>query len=203
MSWTTIPDSDLDQDSPLNQPLMTALRDNPIAIAQGLSGATVNETAWHQLEELTIGSDGSTITFTTDTSGYRAVRIIGGCAIVSATNPSVNIQVNISGYSTIAPISYTGTAPTAFMCDVTIDNMDSTAAAAQKIISGLTMFWDRTTATNDWDTTSSSTAPVTLLGVKKSSVVVSAVQLDFGANTVDVSEGAPTFHLYGVKRTQP
>ena len=39
MSWTLIPDSDVDQDSPLNQPLMTSLRDNPIAIAAGLSGA--------------------------------------------------------------------------------------------------------------------------------------------------------------------
>lgn len=31
--------SDIDRDSPVNQPLMTALRDNPIAIAEGSSGA--------------------------------------------------------------------------------------------------------------------------------------------------------------------
>lgn len=39
MSWTTIPDDQIDQDSPITQPLMTALRDNPIAIADGLPGA--------------------------------------------------------------------------------------------------------------------------------------------------------------------
>jgi hypothetical protein len=39
MAWTTIPNSDIDQDSPITQTLMTALRDNPIAIANGDAGA--------------------------------------------------------------------------------------------------------------------------------------------------------------------
>lgn len=34
-TYTTIPDGDIDQDSPVTQPLMTALRDNPIAIQEG------------------------------------------------------------------------------------------------------------------------------------------------------------------------
>lgn len=34
-TFTTITDGQLDQDSPITEPLMTALRDNPIAIAQG------------------------------------------------------------------------------------------------------------------------------------------------------------------------
>jgi hypothetical protein len=34
-TYTTIPDTDIDQDSPVTQPLMTALRDNPIAIGEG------------------------------------------------------------------------------------------------------------------------------------------------------------------------
>lgn len=38
-TYTTIPNSDIDQDSPVTQPLMTALRDNPIAITEGASGA--------------------------------------------------------------------------------------------------------------------------------------------------------------------
>jgi len=33
-TYTTIPDTDIDQDSPVTQPLMTALRDNPLAIAE-------------------------------------------------------------------------------------------------------------------------------------------------------------------------
>lgn len=34
-SYTAIPNGDIDQDSPITQPLMTALRDNPIAMAEG------------------------------------------------------------------------------------------------------------------------------------------------------------------------
>ncbi len=39
MAWTTIPDSDVDPESPITTSLMQALRDNPIAIAGALSGA--------------------------------------------------------------------------------------------------------------------------------------------------------------------
>ena len=34
-TYVAIPNGDIDQDSPVTQPLMTALRDNPIAIAEG------------------------------------------------------------------------------------------------------------------------------------------------------------------------
>lgn len=37
--YTTVTDSEIDQDSPITQPLLTALRDNPIAITEGASGA--------------------------------------------------------------------------------------------------------------------------------------------------------------------
>ena len=38
-AWTTIPDSDLDPESPITTSLMQALRDNPVAITEGASGA--------------------------------------------------------------------------------------------------------------------------------------------------------------------
>ncbi len=38
-SYVAIPNGDIDQDSPITQPLMTALRDNPIAITEGETGA--------------------------------------------------------------------------------------------------------------------------------------------------------------------
>lgn len=38
-TYTPIVDGQLDQDSPITQPLMEALRDNPIAIAEGAAGA--------------------------------------------------------------------------------------------------------------------------------------------------------------------
>ncbi len=37
-AWTTIPDSDLDPESPITTGLMQALRDNPVAIAGAVSG---------------------------------------------------------------------------------------------------------------------------------------------------------------------
>lgn len=39
MPWVTIPDGDIDPESPIDSPLMAALRDNPIAIAGGMAGA--------------------------------------------------------------------------------------------------------------------------------------------------------------------
>jgi hypothetical protein len=38
-SYVAIPNGDIDQDSPITQPLMTALRDNPIAITEAAPGA--------------------------------------------------------------------------------------------------------------------------------------------------------------------
>lgn len=38
-AYVTIPNGDIDQDSPLTQPLMTAMRDNPLAMFEGASGA--------------------------------------------------------------------------------------------------------------------------------------------------------------------
>lgn len=38
-TYTTIADGDIDQDSPITQPLMLAMRDNPLAIIDGSSGA--------------------------------------------------------------------------------------------------------------------------------------------------------------------
>jgi len=38
-TYTTIANTEIDQDSPVTQPLMTALRDNPLAIAEGDASA--------------------------------------------------------------------------------------------------------------------------------------------------------------------
>lgn len=45
MAWTTISNTAIDQDSPITVSLMTALRDNPAAIANGDSGAPRVQTA--------------------------------------------------------------------------------------------------------------------------------------------------------------
>jgi hypothetical protein len=42
--WTDILNSEVDTDSPITEALMTALRDNPVAIAEGASGAPQMQT---------------------------------------------------------------------------------------------------------------------------------------------------------------
>ena len=44
-SYTTIPDTDIDADSPLTVSLLTLIRDNPIAITEGATGAPKVQTA--------------------------------------------------------------------------------------------------------------------------------------------------------------
>lgn len=54
-TYTAIPNGDIDQDSPLTQPLLTALRDNPIAAREGATGAPYEASAWHPYDGGTIG----------------------------------------------------------------------------------------------------------------------------------------------------
>lgn len=77
-TYTTIPDGDIDQDSPVTQPLMTALRDNPIAIAEGASGAPrINLSAVSQV--VTAGAFyaiGDRSTYTHAASSYENAAVI-------------------------------------------------------------------------------------------------------------------------------
>lgn len=45
--YTGVPNGDIDQDSPVTQELFTALRDDPIAMAEGSTGAPVTAAGWH------------------------------------------------------------------------------------------------------------------------------------------------------------
>jgi hypothetical protein len=53
-TYAAIANGDIDQDSAITQPLMTALRDNPIALAEGASGAP--RISLLALERLTAGN---------------------------------------------------------------------------------------------------------------------------------------------------
>ena len=54
-TYTAIPNGDIDQDSPVTQPLMTLLRDNPISIAEGGANAVIAQTGWHPYDMVTVG----------------------------------------------------------------------------------------------------------------------------------------------------
>ena len=71
-SYVAIPNGDIDQDSPVTQPLMTALRDNPIAIAEGDNTAPVNQTAWHPYNKVTVNDANTGIIYNFPTDGAVA-----------------------------------------------------------------------------------------------------------------------------------
>lgn len=55
MTWTTIPNTDVDQDSPITVNLMTALRDNVEAGLEGDAGAPIAQGAWHAIDKVSVG----------------------------------------------------------------------------------------------------------------------------------------------------
>lgn len=61
MTWTNIPNSDVDQDSPITVALMTSLRDNPKAIADLNADAPYVQNTWHPYNGLAVsdGNDGT------------------------------------------------------------------------------------------------------------------------------------------------
>lgn len=54
-SWTEIPTTDIDQDSPVTQPLMTAYRDNIRAFAEAATDAPVSASGWNPYNQVDIG----------------------------------------------------------------------------------------------------------------------------------------------------
>ena len=54
--WKTIPDTDVDPDAPVTSELMYALRDNPVAIAEGAVGAPMLRVTQSSFVAPTVGS---------------------------------------------------------------------------------------------------------------------------------------------------
>jgi len=73
-TYTAIPNSDIDRDSPITEPLMTLLRDNPIAITEGAVGAPrILSPALDLTQTGIVSSTDNGVTFTT-TSAATSVR---------------------------------------------------------------------------------------------------------------------------------
>lgn len=119
-TYTTITNGQVDLDSPVTQTLITALRDNPLAIAEQTSGAPPVGGVWHFYNEATFGAgdgviydsstDGVVAAVETPTfeSGYE-YRIVGravdhnqtneqiGCALFQTATSSYTSALTISG----------------------------------------------------------------------------------------------------------
>lgn len=87
-SYTAIPNGDIDQDSPVTQPLMTALRDNPIAMAEGDDPAPriLGEAAGRDSSVLARRLPVATVTAGDVTSDQGQGQVTGTTGTTSATN---------------------------------------------------------------------------------------------------------------------
>lgn len=100
-AWVTLPDSDLDPDSPITTSLMIALRDNPIAISEGAAGAP--EVKHAALEDHTASAPkyqvGSVGGASTTSTGYTKVAEM---RIGSAGTIRVDFRLSIANAASTA-----------------------------------------------------------------------------------------------------
>jgi len=203
-SWTdpaTIPTS---PDDPVTSDFGTAALANPVAAFEGASGAPTCEVAWHELEVLTPSVDTTTITLTTDISAYRAVRLIGGAKAtgVADADPDITVEVNIGGgWRTLVSESPGSSAQWGVMVDVHVDNIDNNDSSGQRLLTGSVSFVETPAGNWDADRIMSVVAPVAAVWQDAGSAT--GIRVVNNTAQFDVSEGDPTFRLYGIKRTQP
>lgn len=107
-TYTAIANTAIDADSPITTGLMTLMRDNPIAIAEGASGAPRNAEASLASELYATGSSGSfsgsgtaTLTATVDTESYLENHFfLSNMVAVSGTGtPSATVAFSNNGGS--------------------------------------------------------------------------------------------------------
>lgn len=96
-TYTAITNAEIDQDSPVTEPLMTKLRDNPLAIAEGASGAPRIQKAAIQPNDLgynTLNYSFGSASGTVGGGGAATVSLISSLAFVPNFNAS---DVSASG----------------------------------------------------------------------------------------------------------
>lgn len=118
-TYTAIPDTSIDTDSPLTEELFTLLRDNPLAIVEGNatgSGVYVEKASfasdvgtWDAIETITIAASGhgANVLFDhVDNSNYNTFLIAGYSKGSTAGGRSVMIQTGNGGSYDAAGYSY-------------------------------------------------------------------------------------------------
>jgi len=100
-TYTSIIDSEIDTDSPVTESLMTRIRDNPIAITEGSSGAP-------KIQNAAIATD-----------AVRAAQIQAGAVAASelGTNSVINAKIKIASGT-----SYAGFLTTSASINITLHN---------------------------------------------------------------------------------
>jgi len=104
MTWTVIPNSDIDPDSPITTGLMTALRDNVAALANGDSGAPSIKPSTVLSDTITT-SGGQSIA-----SGTRWTPSSGLYSMIGLAANTCQLEINISGTWRLGAGNYNGLA---------------------------------------------------------------------------------------------
>ena len=113
MAWTTISNALVAVGAKPFATTIQALRDNPGAIAEGASGAPVNQAAWHPFDKVTVGDAATGVIYDFATNGARAsvtanfadgydylIRLVG-------VSPTASAPFQITGVSVTGGIGAT------------------------------------------------------------------------------------------------
>lgn len=204
-TWTDPATLNTDPKDPITSEYGTAVKNNPVALAEGASGAPTVEVAWHLITEYADATDSTaTITFSSlDVSGYRALMILGGYNTSSVTKGKWRVDVDFatSGWTTL--FEYQPSSNANIWAQATIWNVDS--AMTQQVFP----FWKTTygdvSGTMNWPAADYSTGTITDdVGLVNVNEVIEGIRINPDGGTYTGStDQATRFALYGIKRTQP
>ncbi len=104
-SYSAIANSEIDQDSPVTEPLLTKIRDNPIAISEGATGAPIDQAMWHPYDSTAVsdGNDGliydhavdgtvSTIVSPDFVDGYEYLFLVEGLSYTLGASSNLTLE---------------------------------------------------------------------------------------------------------------
>ena len=92
-TYTTITNAEIDQDSPVTQPLMTALRDNPLAIAEG--GPNAPELAVMPRTRGTLSASGGETALTiTGLDAHYWLHIFANIVVNYVNNTGYHVEIS-------------------------------------------------------------------------------------------------------------
>lgn len=138
-TYTAIPNGDIDQDSPITQPLMTLYRDNPIAISEGATGAPRNQGI--SLDNVFAGYLTSTGTTPAALTGLDGVKMlfIDATMVSSASSQIMQIAFSNDGGSSYGSWQSLVTTSTSVYANIKVNiNIVSGVVAGFSVYDGTT-----------------------------------------------------------------
>jgi hypothetical protein len=96
-TYTAIPNGDIDQDSPITQPLMTALRDNLLAVQEGDPTAPKLVGMTREISQTVVSGSPATVDFFFDETLYDEITLSIGNLKTSGDNGYILLQLSDNG----------------------------------------------------------------------------------------------------------